>query len=236
MMEFKWIEKYYQDKHLSNYLLRNINFKINDGEFVKIKRPSGNSKSDLLYVFGLLNVESASEYVFYDESIKKMNKKRFQELYNSKVGFIFKKHFLINEFTVYENIEAPLIYQNVNSSERKKRITQILKKFNLLSKKDLFPNQLSRYEQQKVSIARAIISNPKIIVADEPLANLDQIQSNSVMELLSELNKKGTTIVMASKAKYSGFGEKEIHLSKDQIVTENSNEKFYAKHNVIFIR
>lgn len=228
MMEFKWIEKYYQDKHLSNYLLRNINFKINEGEFVKINRPSGNSKSDLLYVFGLLNVESENEYVFYDESIKKLSKRRSKEMYNSKVGFIFEKHFLINNLTVFENIENPLIHQNVNSSERKKRITTILKQFNLFSKKDLLPNQISSYEQKKTSIACAIVSNPKIIVADEPLANLDHIQSNNIMKLLSKINKKGTTIVMASKARYSGFGEKEIQLSKDQIVTESSNENFYA--------
>ena len=200
MMEFKWIEKYYQDKRLGEYNLRNINFKVNDGEFVKINRPSGNSRSDLMYLFGSLNIESSNEYVFFDNSTIEDKVNLILELNNPHVGLILKRNYLPDKLTVYENIETPLVEQNVRILARKKRVNKVLKEFNLFSEKDFHPNQLSKYKQQMVSIARAVVGNPKLIIADDPCASLDRIKSNKLIEIMTKLNNEGITILLATSS------------------------------------
>jgi putative ABC transport system ATP-binding protein len=228
MIELKWIEKYYHDQFAKTYALRNINLKIDEGEFVSIMRPSGVGRSSLLYIFGMLDTVSSGDYFYYEGPLHKMSERKFSELHKSHIGFVFQQYHLIDELTVYENIEVPLQYQKVISSERKRRVSKMLKRLNISDKKDLYPNQLSSDQRQRVAVARALVGYPKLILADEPTTNLDHAQSNNVMKLLSELNKNGTTVVIASKLPCSGYCEREIHLSEENMVVENFKEEYYV--------
>ena len=192
------LEKYYTNKFIKTYVLRNINLEIREGEFLSVMGPSGSGKSTLLNIIGMLDTPSGGEYFFIDEHVHKKSEKQLTELHRNHIGFVFQSYHLIDELTVYENIEMPLLYQKVKAGERKGRVAEILDQFNMVAKKDLFPNQLSGGQQQLAAIGRAIIGNPKLILADEPTGNLHKDQGKEIMELLKKLNQEGTTIIQVT--------------------------------------
>jgi len=213
MIKLTNITKYYENKFIKTYVLRNINLEIEEGEFVSVMGPSGAGKSTLLYIIGMLDTASEGEYYFYDEPVHKMKEKKLAELHKSHIGFVFQQYHLIDELTVYENLETPLLYQKIKGSERKGMVADILDRFNMVAKKDLFPNQLSGGQQQLVAIARAIIAKPKLILADEPTGNLHSDQGKEIMELLKKLNNDGTTIIQVTHSEVNaGYGNRIITL------------------------
>ncbi len=214
MIELKEIEKYYTNKFVKTFVLRNIDLKIEEGEFVSIMGPSGAGKSTLLYILGMLDKPSNGEYLFYGEPVHKMNERKLTNLHKSHIGFVFQQYHLIDELTVYENIETPLLYQKVKANVRKGLVAEVLDRFNIVAKKDLFPNQLSGGQQQLVAIARAIIAKPKLILADEPTGNLHTTQGKEIMELLKRLNNEGTTIIQVTHSDENAkYGNRIIKLS-----------------------
>jgi putative ABC transport system ATP-binding protein len=214
MIKLQNIEKFYSNKFLKTYVLRNINLEIKEGEFVSIMGPSGSGKSTLLNIIGMLDVPSGGEYFFYDEPVHKMSERKLSELHKMHIGFVFQQYHLIDELTVYENLETPLLYQKVKSDERKGRVAETLDRFNMVAKKDLFPNQLSGGQQQLVAVARAIISEPKLILADEPTGNLHSEQGKEIMEILKKLNNEGTTIIQVTHSETNAeYGNRIINLN-----------------------
>jgi putative ABC transport system ATP-binding protein len=213
MIKLNNIEKYYSNKLIKTFVLRQINMEIEEGEFITVMGPSGAGKSTLLYILGMLDSPSNGEYYFYDEPVHKMNEKKLNELHKSYIGFVFQQYHLIDEMTVYENIETPLLYQKIKGSERKGLVADMLDRFNIVAKKDLFPNQLSGGQQQLVAIARAVIAKPKLILADEPTGNLHRDQGKEIMELLKKLNGNGTTIVQVTHSETNAaYGKRIIKL------------------------
>ena len=213
MIKLKNIEKHYTNKFIKTYVLRQIDLEIKEGEFVSIMGPSGAGKSTLLYILGMLDTPSGGEYYFFDEPVHKMSERKLSELHKSYIGFVFQQYHLIDELTVYENLETPLLYQKSNSKERKAKVADILDRFNIVGKKDLFPNQLSGGQQQLVGVARAVIAEPKLILADEPTGNLHTDQGKEIMELLKKLNQQGTTIIQVTHSEENaGYGNRIIKL------------------------
>ncbi len=213
MIKLQSIEKFYSNKVIKTFVLRNINLEIKEGEFLSIMGPSGSGKTTLLNIIGMLDTPSNGEYFFYDEPVHKMKEKKLSELHKTHIGFVFQSYHLIDELTVYENLETPLLYQKVKGNDRKGRVAEILDRFNMVAKKDLFPNQLSGGQQQLVAIARAVVAEPKLILADEPTGNLHSDQGKEIMELLKELNKQGTTIIQVTHSEVNAaYGNKIIRL------------------------
>jgi putative ABC transport system ATP-binding protein len=213
MIRLQNIEKFYTNKFLKTYVLRNINLEVNEGEFISVMGPSGSGKSTLLHILGMLDVPSGGEYYFLDEPVHTMKESKLTNLHKSYIGFVFQQYHLIDELTVYENLETPLLYQKIRSSERKGKIAEILDRFNIVAKKDLFPNQLSGGQQQLVAIARAIIAEPKLLLADEPTGNLHSGQGKEIMDTLQELNENGTTIVQVTHSEDNAkYGKRIIKL------------------------
>lgn len=214
MIQLKNVSKYYPAGFGKIYVLRNINLTINQGEFVSIMGPSGSGKSTVLHILGLLEEASEGEYLFEDVPVQKLSEKKRTELHRTSIGFVFQAYHLIDELTVYENIETPLLYKGQSSSERKSRVADVLDRFNMVAKKDLFPTQLSGGQQQLVGIARAIVAEPKIIFADEPTGNLHSEQAKQIMELFKELNEKdGVTIVQVTHSEENAtYGNRVIRL------------------------
>lgn len=208
MISLRNLSKYYSAGALKTFVLRNITLDINEGEFVSIMGPSGSGKSTLLHILGMLDEASEGEYLFLDKPVHRLSEKQRGELHKGNIGFVFQSYHLIDELTVYENIETPLLYQSVKKDERKSMVADILDRFNIVAKKDLFPHQLSGGQQQLVGIARAVIARPKVIFADEPTGNLNSSQGKEIMEHFTQLNKQGTTIVQVthseSNAEYGG--------------------------------
>ncbi len=222
MIELKDITKYYKSGFGKAFVLRNINLHVEEGEFITIMGPSGAGKSTLLHIIGMLDDPSEGEYFFDDEKIHRLNEKRRTQLHQQNVGFIFQSYHLIDDLTVYENLETPLLYKKVKGSERKGIIADILDRFNIVAKKDLFPNQLSGGQQQLVAVARAIIMKPRIILADEPTGNLNSQQGREIMELLKKLNQDGTTILQVTHSEEkAAYGQRTIHLLDGWIEKEN---------------
>ena len=213
MIKLQSIEKFYSNKVIKTFVLRNINLEIKEGEFLSIMGPSGSGKTTLLNIIGMLDTPSNGEYFFYGEPVHKMKEKKLSELHKTHIGFVFQSYHLIDELTVYENLETPLLYQKVKGNDRKGRVAEILDRFNMVAKKDLFPNQLSGGQQQLVAIARAVVAEPKLILADEPTGNLHSDQGKEIMELLKELNKQGTTIIQVTHSEVNAaYGNKIIRL------------------------
>lgn len=213
MIKLSAIEKYYSNKIIKTYVLRNVNLEVKEGEFISIMGPSGSGKTTLLNIIGMLDAPSDGEYYFLDEPVHKMNEKKLTELHKTYIGFVFQSYHLIDELTVYENLETPLLYQKVNGNDRKGKVAEILDRFNIVAKKDLFPNQLSGGQQQLVAIARAVIAEPKLILADEPTGNLHSDQGKEIMQLLKELNRQGTTIIQVTHSETNAaFGNRIIRL------------------------
>ena len=219
MIELKHISKWYNVGNRPTFILKDINLGIGEGEFISIMGPSGSGKSTLLNIIGMLDLPSEGSYMFYDKSVYDLNEKQRSELYKKNIGIIFQAYHLIDELTVYENIETPLLYQNVKSSERKAMIADMLDKFNIVGKKDLFPSQLSGGQQQLVGIVRALISKPKLLLADEPTGNLNSKQGEEIMELFEKINREeGVTILQVTHSeKNAAYGHRIIHLLDGRI-------------------
>jgi ABC-type lipoprotein export system ATPase subunit len=206
---FKWVNQ--GGNHV--FLLKDINLKVEEGEFISIMGPSGSGKSTLLNVIGMLDGFQEGEYNFLGESVHTMKEKNRSKLYKEYIGFVFQAYHLIDELTVYENIETPLLYKNIKSAERKALVADMLDRFNIVGKKDLFPSQLSGGQQQLVGIARALIAKPKLILADEPTGNLNSKQSEEIMQLFKKLNDEGVTIIQATHSEANAvYGSRTIHL------------------------
>ncbi len=214
MIQLNGISKHYPAGFGKTYVLRNINLDIQEGEFVSIMGPSGSGKSTLLHILGLLEEPSEGQYLFLDEKVDRLSEKKRTELHRHRIGFVFQAYHLIDELTVYENIETPLLYKGTSSSERKSRVAELLDRFNIVAKKDLFPSQLSGGQQQLVGIARAIVHEPKIIFADEPTGNLHSEQAKEIMELFKELNQKdGVSIVQVTHSEVNAeYGNRVVRL------------------------
>ena len=213
MIKLKNIEKYYSNGSLKTYVLRDISFEVAEGEFISIMGPSGSGKSTILHILGMLDTPTAGEYYFFDEAVHNMKEKKLSELHKSYIGFVFQQYHLIDELTVYENLETPLLYQKIKGDERRGKVAEILDRFNIVAKKDLFPNQLSGGQQQLVAIARAIIANPKLILADEPTGNLHSDMGREIMQLLKKLNQEGKTIIQVTHSEENAsYGNRIIRL------------------------
>ena len=213
MLELKHIYKWVNTGNNRTFILKDINLTIKEGEFISVMGPSGSGKSTLLNVIGMLDEFNEGEYNFLHESVHKMKEKQRSGLYKQYIGFVFQAYHLIDELTVYENIETPLIYQDVKGSERKALVGDMLDRFQIVGKKDLFPANLSGGQQQLVGIARALIAKPKLLLADEPTGNLNSKQGEEIMELFKQLNEEGVTIIQVTHSeKNAGYGKRVIHL------------------------
>jgi len=219
MIELQHLSKWITTGGIKTYLLKDINLSIKQGEFISIMGPSGSGKSTLLNVLGMLDEFDEGEYFFMGEQVHKLKEKHRSQLYKQYIGFVFQAYHLIDELTVYENIETPLIYQNAKTSERKDVVADILDRFNIVGKKDLFPTQLSGGQQQLVGIARALVANPKLLLADEPTGNLNSKQGEEIMELFKKLNAEdGVTIVQVTHSeKNAEYGSRIINLLDGRI-------------------
>ncbi len=213
MIDIKNIYKWYGNGFNRSFILKDISLQIQEGEFISIMGPSGSGKSTLLNIMGMLDEPNEGEYYFMDRPVHKIKERERSELYKQYIGFVFQSYHLIDELTVFENIETPLLYHNVSSAERKARVSDILDRFNIVGKKDLFPEQLSGGQQQLVGIARAVITKPKLILADEPTGNLNTKQGEEIMELFKTLNEEGTSIIQVTHSeKNAAYASKIINL------------------------
>src|SRR5882757_4118472 len=213
MIELKHISKWVTIGGKPNFILKDVNLTIRQGEFVSIMGPSGSGKSTLLNVIGMLDDANEGEYDFMGEPVHKLKEKQRAQLYKQHIGFVFQAYHLIDELTVYENIETPLLYQDVKGSERKAMVADMLDRFQIVGKKDLFPTQLSGGQQQLVGIARALIAKPKLLLADEPTGNLNSKQGEEIMGLFKQLNDEGVTIIQVTHSeKNAGYGSRIINL------------------------
>lgn len=219
MIKMKDITKYYSTGFVKTFALRNINLEVEEGEFLTIMGPSGAGKSTLLYIIGMLDKASSGEYYFLDKAVHRLSEKQLSEFHKNFIGFVFQSYHLIDELTVYENLETPLLYKRVKASERKGKVCDMLDRFNIVAKKDLFPNQLSGGQQQKVAVARAVIINPKLILADEPTGNLNTKEGEEIMRLFKELNDNGTTILQVTHSeRNASYGRRTINLLDGWVV------------------
>jgi ABC-type lipoprotein export system ATPase subunit len=213
MISLRNVEKYFEHGPTRTYVLRRVNIEIKEGEFVSIMGPSGAGKSTLLHVLGMHDTAWSGEYYFLDHPVHRMNKKDRSELYKRYIGFVFQSYHLLDSLTVYENLEIPLSYRNIKKSERESIVCDTLDRFHIVGKKDLFPNQLSGGQQQLVGIARAMVANPKLILADEPTGNLHSSQGKEIMDMFKKLNDEGVTIVQVThNEKYAEYGNRVIQI------------------------
>jgi len=210
MIKLKDIDKYIDSRFQRTFILKGIDLEVQQGEFLTLMGPSGAGKSTLMNIIGMLDEPSAGEYYFFDEPVHKMKEKHKSEMHKNYIGFIFQAYHLIDELTVYENIETPLLYKGVNSNMRKSLVAEMLDRFNMVAKKDLFPEQLSGGQQQLVGIARAIVGEPKLLLADEPTGNLHSDQGKAIMDIFQKLNDEGITIIQVTHSEENAKRGKRI--------------------------
>lgn len=216
------LKKIYRTEEIETTALNGVSLEIEEGDFVAIMGPSGCGKSTLLNILGLLDSPSEGDYVFTGESTASYSERDRAKLRKGNIGFVFQSFNLIDELTVYENVELPLIYLKMSAAERKEKVKAMLKHLQIMHRINHFPQQLSGGQQQRVAVARALVTNPKLILADEPTGNLDSENGNEVMKLLTELNESGTTIVMVTHSEHdASFSRRIIRLLDGQIVSEN---------------
>src|SRR5210317_73730 len=221
MIKLEKLSKVYRTDEIESTALNEVSFEISKGEFVSVMGPSGCGKSTLLNVLGMLDKPESGSYEFLNKEVSHLNEKGRSEIRKKNIGFIFQNFNLIDELTVFENIELPLIYNNVSAAERKARVNELIDKIGISHRASHYPQQLSGGQQQRVAVARALVTNPPLILADEPTGNLDSSHGNEVMELLCNLNELGTTIVMVTHSSHdASYSQRIINLLDGQIVSE----------------
>jgi putative ABC transport system ATP-binding protein len=221
------LTKVFRTEEVETTALNNVSFEIKEGEFVAIMGPSGCGKSTLLNILGLLDNPNSGQYYFLGTEVSGYSEKQRANLRKKNIGFVFQNFNLIDELSVYENVELPLIYLGYSSSERKKRVEEVLSQMQIMHRKNHFPLQLSGGQQQRVAVCRAVVAKPHIILADEPTGNLDSTHGDEVMNLLEELNKNGTTIIMVTHSQRdASYAQRIIRLFDGQIVTEDKTTEF----------
>ncbi len=221
MIELRNVEKSFEQGGTKTYVLRRINLEIKEGEFVSVMGPSGAGKSTLLGILGMFDSAWKGEFYFMDRPVHALGRRERNDLHNRYIGFVFQSYHLLDHLTVYENLELPLTYKDVKKSERQSMVGDVLDRFHIVGKKDLFPNQLSGGQQQLVGVARAVIANPKLILADEPTGNLHSSQGKEIMELFKRLNDEGTTIVQVTHSETNAaYGNRVVNLVDGWIVND----------------
>jgi putative ABC transport system ATP-binding protein len=219
MISLRNVEKYFSQGLTKNYVLRRISLDIKPGEFISIMGPSGAGKSTLLHILGMHDHTWQGEYHFDDVAVHSLNPKKRGELRNRNIGFVFQSYHLLDDQTVFENLELPLSYRDVNRKERQSIVCDTLDRFQIVGKKDLYPTQLSGGQQQLVGVARAVVANPRLILADEPTGNLHSAQGKEIMEMFKRLNDEGTTIVQVTHSEVNAaYGNRIIQLQDGWIV------------------
>lgn len=222
MIQITNLEKFYRTEDVETVALNKLNLEIKTGEFVAIMGPSGCGKSTLLNILGLLDDPDGGSYLFNGTEVAHFNERKRADLRKHNIGFVFQSFNLIDELTVFENVELPLIYTGVSASERKSRVEEVLTKMQIMHRRNHYPQQLSGGQQQRVAIARAVVNKPKLILADEPTGNLDSSNGNEVMELLTDLNEQGTTIIMVTHSEHDArYSHRIVRLLDGQTVMEN---------------
>ena len=221
------LKKLYTTEEVETTALNNVNIDVKPGEFVAVMGPSGCGKSTLLNILGLLDNPSNGEYYFLDKEVSKFSERERSNMRKENIGFIFQSFNLIDELTVYENVELPLLYLGVPTEDRKKKVNNVLERMGIMHRTSHFPQQLSGGQQQRVAVARAVVGGQKLILADEPTGNLDSTHGDEVMSMLTQLNEEGTTIIMVTHSpSYAEYCQRIIHLFDGHVVTENIKEEF----------
>ena len=225
MIKLENLSKVYRTEEIESTALNQVSFEIEKGEFVSIMGPSGCGKSTLLNILGMLDKPESGSYTFLEKEVSGLNEKGRSSIRKENIGFIFQNFNLIDELTVFENIELPLIYNKVSSAERKERVNKLIEKIGISHRTSHFPQQLSGGQQQRVAVARALVTRPPLILADEPTGNLDSSHGNEVMELLCELNEAGTTIIMVTHSSHdASYSQRVINLLDGQVVSEKRSK------------
>ena len=216
------LTKVYRTEEVETTALNGLNIEIHAGEFVSIMGPSGCGKSTLLNILGMIDNPTSGEYLFMDQEVGHLPERKRSNVRKHNLGFVFQSFNLIDELTVFENVELPMLYTKTPAGERKRRVEELLEGMNMMHRRNHFPQQLSGGQQQRVAVARAVVNKPKLILADEPTGNLDSSNGDEVMKILADLNAAGTTIVMVTHSPYCAeFGNRIIRLLDGQLVTEN---------------
>ena len=224
MIRLNNVERAYKTAAGVNYVLRRVNLEIKEGEFITVMGPSGAGKSTLLSILGMLDDGWAGEYWFGDEAVHKMDRKKRSDIARKYVGFVFQSYHLLDNLTVYENLDVPLSYRDIPRKQRASMVADILDRFQIVGKKDLYPNQLSGGQQQLVGVARAVIGNPRLLLADEPTGNLHSSQAKEIMELFRRLNNEGTTIVQVTHSEVNAsYGSRTIQLFDGWVTSDTKN-------------
>jgi putative ABC transport system ATP-binding protein len=227
MIQIENLEKVYRTEEVETKALNKVSLEVNEGEFVAIMGPSGCGKSTLLNILGLLDEPDGGSFKFLGTEIARFNERNRADLRKKNIGFVFQSFNLIDELTVFENVELPLIYLGLGAAERKAKVEKVLEKMQIMHRRNHFPQQLSGGQQQRVAVARAVINTPKLILADEPTGNLDSSNGNEVMELLTELNEAGTTVIMVTHSEHDArYAHRIIRLLDGEVVMENVREQF----------
>ncbi len=223
------MKKLYTTEEVETTALNNVNLEVDEGEFVAVMGPSGCGKSTLLNILGMLDNPTDGEYHFLDYEVSQYRERQRSNLRKRNIGFVFQSFNLIDELTVAENIELPLLYLGVSSGERKERVTELMDQMQIIAREKHFPQQLSGGQQQRVAVARAVVARPKLILADEPTGNLDSRHGEEVMKMLTELNEAGTTIIMVTHSPdYADYAQRVVHLFDGHVVTENITRSTHA--------
>jgi ABC-type lipoprotein export system ATPase subunit len=221
MIEMRNVEKFYETGAGRTYVLRRVNMDVREGEFVSVMGPSGSGKTTLLSILGMLDSAFGGEFFFMGQPVHKLNHKQRAQLHKQHIGFVFQSYHLIDSLTVKENLEVPLSYRDMKRAEAEALVADTLDRFQIVGKKDLFPNQLSGGQQQLVAVARAVIHNPRLVLADEPTGNLHSSQGREIMELFKQLNDSGTTIIQVTHSETNaGYGNRVVELADGWVVGE----------------
>ncbi len=224
MIETKQLRKIFKSADIETVALAGIDLKVEEGEFVSVMGPSGCGKTTLLNLLGMIDAATSGVYRFMGKEVFQLNEKQITRLRKQNIGFVFQNFNLIEELSIWENIELPLIYQGIKKSERKRRVREVVDRLEITHRKDLLPVQLSGGQQQRVAVARAIVTKPRLLLADEPTGNLDSMHGEEVMNILDELNKEGMTIVMVTHSHHdASYSRRIVHLFDGQIINENLN-------------
>lgn len=225
MIKINGLTKVFTTKEIESTVLDGLNLEIKEGEFVSIMGPSGCGKSTLLNILGLIDSGSSGSYKLFDEETIHMSERERTKFRKGKIGFVFQSFNLIDELTVYENIELPLVYMKIGKKEREERVENIMKRFSILNRKKHFPQQLSGGQQQRVAVARAVVTNPQLILADEPTGNLDSKRGKVVMSHLKQLHREGATIVMVTHSKqFAEIADRKVRLFDGKVISESVKE------------